>query len=90
MYDIQWIFDINGSEKILNRKDLESLKLCLHELLDEIDDEIILKQRYHDKNLHYNILIFKHGQMETEILKNNVKKKKMGMKQGKKQRITKK
>ena len=76
MYDIQWIFDINGIEDILDEKDITTLKEYLHELLDEIDDEIILKQPYPDKNLKYHILIFKHDYISTEIYKkqNNVKK----------------
>ena len=76
MYDLQWIFNFNGIEKILDDEDLRVLKGYLHELLGEIDDEIILKQRYPDNNLKYHILIFKHGGVETEVLEsdNNVKK----------------
>lgn len=76
VYDIQWIFDIRNIEEILDEKDLKTLKSILYDILQEIDDEFILKQRYHDKNLKYNILIFKHGGLETEVFEkdNNVKK----------------
>ena len=74
VYDIQWIFLTGGIEKILGEDGLKKLKSILYELVQEIDDEIILKQRYHDKNLKYNILIFKHGGLETEIVEKNVKK----------------
>lgn len=74
VYDIQWIFNMGNIKEILGEEDLEKLKSILYEILQEIDDEIILKQRYHDKNLKYNILIFKHGKMETELGENNVKK----------------
>ena len=76
VYDIQWIFLMGNIEGILGEKDLEELKKILYEILQEIDDEIILKQRYHDKNIKYNILIFKHGGLKTEVLEeeNNVKK----------------
>lgn len=76
MYDIQWIFDIRNVEEILEKNDLITLKKYLHELLQEIDDEIILNQKYPDKNLKYTILIFKHGNIDTEVLEeeHNVKK----------------
>ncbi len=74
VYDIQWIFLMDNIEEILSEYDLNKLKSILYDILNEIEDEFILKQRYHDRNLQYNILIFKHGQMETEVLKDNVKK----------------
>ncbi len=74
VYDIQWIFLMDNIEEILSEDDLAKLKSILHYILNEIEDKFILRQRYHDKNLHYNILIFKHGQMETEVLKDDVKK----------------
>lgn len=75
-YDIQWIFDTRNIEKILDEKDLNDLKSTLYEILQEIDDEFILKQRYHDKNLKYNMLIFKHDGLKTELFEKdkNVKK----------------
>ena len=75
-YDIQWIFDKNHVEDILGESDLETLKSFLYELLQEIDDEIILKQRHDDKNLKYHVLIFKHGGIDTQVFaeENNVKK----------------
>ena len=74
VYDIQWIFLMDNIEEILSEDDLNKLKSILYDILNEIEDEFILRQRYHDRNLQYNILIFKHGQMETEVLKDNVKK----------------
>lgn len=75
-YDIQWIFDIGNIEEILDSNDLKTLKSYLYEILQEIDDEMILKQRYHNQNLKYAMLIFKHGKIDTEVFKkdNNVKK----------------
>ncbi len=73
-YDIQWIFNMRNIKKILDDADLKTLKSILYDILQEIDDEIIMKQKYHDKNLKYNMLIFKHGGLETEVLHDNVKK----------------
>lgn len=75
-YDLQWIFDTRNIEKILREEDLEELKTTLHRILQEIDDEFILKQRY-DKNLNYNILIFKHGGLITEKFENERNAKKI-------------
>ena len=74
VYDIQWIFLMDDIEEILSEEDLAKLKSILYDILQEIEDEFILSQRYHDRNLHYNILIFKYGNIETEVLKDNVKK----------------
>lgn len=65
MYDIQWMFDLRDISHVLNEEEFEELYSTLHELLDEIDDEIILDQKHPDKALLYNVLAFKHGEIET-------------------------
>lgn len=65
MYDIQWMFDLRDLSDTLNEEEFDELCSILHELLDEIDDEIILDQKHRDKALLYNILAFKYGEIET-------------------------
>lgn len=65
MYDIQWMFDIKDLSNVLNKEEFDELCDILHELLDEIDDEIILNQKHRDKALLNNILAFKYGKIET-------------------------
>ena len=68
IYDLQWIFNTNNIEEILKENELKELKQILYDLLQEIDDEIILNQKYHDKNLKYSMLIFKHNTIDTKVL----------------------
>lgn len=77
MYDIQWMFHLRDVSNVLNESELKELYSILHELLQEIDDEIILNQRHKDKTLLNTVLIFKHGSLDTvkDINRPNVIKK---------------
>lgn len=65
MYDIQWMFYIKNIAEILNENELTQLYAILHDILNEIDDEIILDQKHPDSSLINTILLFKHGKSET-------------------------
>ena len=65
MYDIQWMFHLRDVSDVLNEDEMNELYSILHELLQEIDDEIILGQKHPDKTLLTTILIFKHGGLTT-------------------------
>ena len=65
MYDIQWMFHLRDVSDVLNESEFKQLYSILHELLQEIDDEIILNQRHEDKTLLNTVLIFKHGNLDT-------------------------
>ena len=65
MYDIQWMFHLRDVSDVLNEDEMNELYSILHELLQEIDDEIILDQKHPDKTLLTTILIFKHGGLTT-------------------------
>lgn len=76
MYDIQWMFGIRNIASVLNDEEIKWLHNIIHELLQEIDDDIILKQRHGDSSLLKTVLLFKHnGKIETIKENKNVMKK---------------
>ena len=67
MYDIQWMFHLRDVSGVLDEDEMKQLYSILHDLLQEIDDEIILNQRHKDKTLLNTVLVFKHGKMDTVL-----------------------
>ena len=67
MYDIQWFF-LDNTHWILTQKELSQFYCLMYEVLQYIDDDIILSQRYLTPILEHHILNLKHGNPNFEII----------------------
>ena len=68
-YDIQWLFDIDSVENILNNIEFKELYFNLIEVLSYINDEIILNQKFINQSLKAHILFLKHFKYDYLITK---------------------
>lgn len=70
MYDIQWFFSDNTHE-ILTEEELSQFYSLMCEVLQFIDDDIILSQKYLTPILEHHLLNLKYGNPNFEIISNS-------------------
>ena len=70
MYDLQWYFKDN-THHVLNQSELVEFHNSVWEILQLIDDDIILSQRFLDERLKYHILNFKYDNPNFELISNS-------------------
>lgn len=70
MYDIQWFF-LDNTHGILTEKELSQFYSLMQEVLQFIDDDIILSQRFLTPILEHHIINLKHGNPNFEIICNS-------------------
>ena len=69
MYDIQWFF-LDNAHSILNQEELSQFYKLMQEVLQFIDDDIILSQRFLTTIIEHHILKIKYGNPNFEIICN--------------------
>lgn len=60
MFDLQWMYEENTIRNVLDEEEFLEFETLLYEILQYVDDEIILEQKYFDKYMKRQILEFKH------------------------------
>lgn len=60
MFDLQWMYEENTIRDILDEEEFLEFEKLLYEILQYIDDDIILEQKYFDKYMKHQILEFKY------------------------------
>lgn len=69
MYDLQWFF-IEDTHVILNSEELNEFHELISYILQYIDDDIILSQRFLNKTLEYHILNIKYRNPNFKVIYN--------------------
>ena len=71
MYDVNWMLSMENINKILNTTELNEYKQSLKKVLEYIDDEIIINQRFMSNDSKLNCLFMKYGTIEKEDILNS-------------------
>lgn len=66
MYDVRWMLSVKNISNILNATELNEFKESLKRVLEYIDDEIIINQRFMSNNSKLECLSMKYGTIEKE------------------------
>lgn len=70
MYDLQWYF-LDNTQDILNENELNQFQNLILEVIQVIEDDIILSQRFLNKFLEYQILNMKYKLPDFEVIYNS-------------------
>ncbi len=70
MYDFQWLFIEDTANDVLNKFQLKEYCRYIHEILQEIDDDIIRSQQYLNRFYEYHILNIKYDSPNFKTIVN--------------------
>lgn len=71
VYDLQWLLRVNEINYILNANEKEEFMKILHEILYELDDDVIRALKNDRVNVKMHMLALKHGNISSKIKGNN-------------------